>query len=1567
MRRPRNPSDRTPTPSDRPRRGGGRLHPNRGEVVSPATEAVDRPSVAGGSDGDRAIAGRLIPDLLAEKLRPGIGEALPKGNTRRSLFERLDKDVPLTLFPVRLETVFDREMRDGEMRDLLKIRVYPDDIHIEDHDPRLTSEERAAGERFWALYEAAAQDEAAQAAAMDWLIELLSEKRATYVAKCTAEGAERPRMSAQAGNRPAVARALPKFWKAVGFRRTGDGTLEEAFSIRGAGIPKVLCVDPVLGEMESATSPAGRTALWISDFDAAKAVGMGMEVDLTGRDWLHAEGIALLMVYGVRGTASEAQSQEVQGLLEAHRFSSGLAFAGQGVATNSVEENRSAVPAHFAAPDGTMESLFAEPAIAPETNAIRVAGAIGVDASATLSVIEGAERDEDGPQAAMNEALWPVTWGQYFETLMRNEGGKRTLPKAVVDVARARFLSDVRGAGPLPALRVGSQPYGLLPVRAHSVPKAWVNTDPWFEFLLVSLRDIWLAASGEVAKLSPTGDGARDERLDEVVRVLSGVPHPARFLVRGLEDWRKVADTNPWLDLGYTLLGLLWLTVDDPTFGAQAQSILGQWGWGRAILGDGWDGEGQLEAVGVGLSQARLEALDGDDVTSHDAQRLALEQLKQTVRALSLPAQAKQSAEVWIDHMLRQVDRHAERLDPYLGALPIKSVVDVDGVLRNGSKDPILAYHLYNTSSREFTNPLALGVSAEDTLAPTDIPERYLKLAAGRVGNDSLSVEGTDALIKPFATAKPMTGLQGATSTKALKAMRSTPAPSIVQPSVALAVEGPNENDDPLLKQLIDAAVPALRNGQRRGFKRAVNALADLPAASLEWHMRETLGLASNRLDAWLTSLATRRLRDVAGAGDADSLCQFGGYGFVLDLKPGAASESDGFLHAPTMAQAATGAIMRSAWLGHGKANEESPLAVDLSSKRLRMADRLFSGVSQGREVGEILGQDVERALHDSGDDAVLYDLRLAVLDASETPKSHKTTGPVDGLELIDAYEGGGLDGFLSGLGNGERRTRVIAAITEAKSCFDALGDAGLFEATHYVAQGNMARANAVMNALSLGEALPSELRHARTDISKSQLEHKVVLAVPEFSATAATPDRDGRGLSHPGLAHYVDGLVGKVPDISLSVVAGDTVHDVALKALDLAPLDLVMEAAKPGALGRHACAYLISQGVNFGAAPYVPSSLGQGAGADAGTQRVSDELEDFEELAVSIAAHLGALRAAKPEDFGQSETHEADLLLVAPLERRLSALIQRAKARLDAVRDNYGRDAFDALCGDLRLLACEGARDALSALTLSQSGDSAAYVRFMDGLISDLAARVANAEVALADEARTALTLKDAIISLSDQSLAFEAPLSTVKLPIGARLGFTPPAQSALLDWAGTYAHVREDMRRWCDATDTSALISGRLPWPLALSQVTAEPCDVWQGGAFGDEGAVGGASYVAVDAGGWRKLASGQAACAYVIDGWTERLPDTEATTGLTFHFDAPSSKAPQSVLLAVTPNEESGWDEALLQRTLIETVENAQLRAVTNADLDQFGHHLPAIFVPGGLKAGPQPPETETEDAP
>jgi hypothetical protein len=62
-----------------------------------------------------------------------------------------------------------------------------------------------------------------------------------------------------------------------------------------------------------------------------------------------------------------------------------------------------------------------------------------------------------------------------------------------------------------------------------------------------------------------------------------------------------------------------------------------------------------------------------------------------------------------------------------------------------------------------------------------------------------------------------------------------------------------------------------------------------------------------------------------------------------------------GFLQAPSLAQAATAAILRSGYLSQRRAGEGNSFAVDLSSDRVRRAEWLLDGVRHGQSLGALL------------------------------------------------------------------------------------------------------------------------------------------------------------------------------------------------------------------------------------------------------------------------------------------------------------------------------------------------------------------------------------------------------------------------------------------------------------------------------------------------------------------------------------------------------------------------------------------------------------------------------------
>jgi hypothetical protein len=80
-----------------------------------------------------------------------------------------------------------------------------------------------------------------------------------------------------------------------------------------------------------------------------------------------------------------------------------------------------------------------------------------------------------------------------------------------------------------------------------------------------------------------------------------------------------------------------------------------------------------------------------------------------------------------------------------------------------------------------------------------------------------------------------------------------------------------------------------------------------------------------------------------------------------------AGADNGGFVHAPSLPQAATAAVLRSGYLTHKAESDQHPLALDLSSARVRLAQWLLDGVRQGQSLGALLGYRFERGLTQRG------------------------------------------------------------------------------------------------------------------------------------------------------------------------------------------------------------------------------------------------------------------------------------------------------------------------------------------------------------------------------------------------------------------------------------------------------------------------------------------------------------------------------------------------------------------------------------------------------------------------
>jgi len=88
-------------------------------------------------------------------------------------------------------------------------------------------------------------------------------------------------------------------------------------------------------------------------------------------------------------------------------------------------------------------------------------------------------------------------------------------------------------------------------------------------------------------------------------------------------------------------------------------------------------------------------------------------------------------------------------------------------------------------------------------------------------------------------------------------------------------------------------------------------------------------------------------------------------------------------------------------------------------------------------------------------------------------------------------------------------------------------------------------------------------------------------------------------------------------------------------------------------------------------------------------------------------------------------------------------------------------------------------------------------------------------------------------------------------------------------------------------------------------------------------------------------------------LVDEWPERIPTTEESTGVAFHYNDPGTEAAQAILLVASPAPETPWSLELLERVLWGTLELAQVRSVPPDQLDALGQYLPALFLTENIR--------------
>ena len=214
---------------------------------------------------------------------------------------------------------------------------------------------------------------------------------------------------------------------------------------------------------------------WLTDFNDAVTKGMALSISLDAEDV--AQGFDKIFVLGLKNETTAATKKLLEELIDNHHYiPEGASFLPVGTATNNTETGSSGyrkieddAALSFAVERNNELPFTHIPDPAFPTDSERLAESLGIDIT-VLRNLDYSDRTEISEALTVNKALFPGTIANYMEEALDSLFTRDNIQRT-----NAFFTNYVSGRGFLPAIRVGTQPYGILPVTAFSRFSATAN------------------------------------------------------------------------------------------------------------------------------------------------------------------------------------------------------------------------------------------------------------------------------------------------------------------------------------------------------------------------------------------------------------------------------------------------------------------------------------------------------------------------------------------------------------------------------------------------------------------------------------------------------------------------------------------------------------------------------------------------------------------------------------------------------------------------------------------------------------------------------------------------------------------------------------------------------------------------------------------------------------------------------------------------------------------------------------------------------------------------------------
>ncbi len=898
---------------------------------------------------------------------------------------------------------------------------------------------------------------------------------------------------------------------------------------------------------------------WLIDFDEAVTKGMGFKVDLSAEQ--ARRGFDCLLVLGVRMSASVGKGQQLlEDLFEHHHHSrKGLSILRQGTPTNNTDKAAAGYRWQEDA-DVSFNHYF----IAPEpdvtaadwttrTDGQWLAECLGINAT-KIAAIENFTATEHTDAKAMNIALWPATLGYFMQSMMAP-----VFSDEVIKQTRGFFTQYISGRGVLPAIRIGNQPYGILPTTTFSRME-------WLRPVDIDVTRLAAAAATQpegsefllqLYSMLKVVDKTWDTLRSRVAYVgKRGDPHQLLLDIIGLhpnsvEIHSRYAQSLEHLYNYYNLIGLpfgIGLDFSWHKYFASGERLLAEFGY-------------QVTAK-TGIPEILSKFFFGQ------AERLTGKLIDEAVLSETERLRAHTTTNKnYIDWLLDAANTSHDALRKQQGFI-------------NNQPPTSLLYLLLQH---------ALDLSYIDSslrLHETRGVMSKVQVNAARIEPRFIHVEQeTDQGSRWQYIYKYEPRITGS-------------ATMLISDYIPTQFGTATETQD------LEEMLAALAH------------LTKQPTAKLERVLIEHLDACAYRYDAWMQGLVNyqlQRMRNITSDnGDTGAIATkpgiyLGAYGWLEEVKPKAKqltekkldgelkekfqrtgdtplvtdSSNAGYILAPSLNHAVTAAVLRNGYISNRTSPAAKPFAINLSAERVRLALTIVDGMRAGQGLAALLGYQLERGLHDRHDtevDEFIFDLRKVFPLQSNQLQSTRTDehdsieqiearNVINGLALIEHIEQTGVRNYPFGAAlpsaTSAQRAAINAEVQRIIELNDAVADLAMAEGVHQVVQGNYDRAAAVLDSYSKGH-LPPTPDVIQTPRSGLTITQRVGLQFKTGISPADPANTTPRSKAEPALNDWLKTILPAASDVVCVVEYFD--HDadamqeeeITVAALQLEPIDLL-------------------------------------------------------------------------------------------------------------------------------------------------------------------------------------------------------------------------------------------------------------------------------------------------------------------------------------------------------------------------------------------------------------------------